>query len=95
MSTPTPSPLASRRAGIMRLVVAACINLLILAITIPSLGSVPLPGHKIGYGWRDAAAVAGMVAPLIVILIGAAWSRVVEYIGWALLLILLIMLFMS
>ncbi len=75
----------------MRLIVAACIDLLILAITIPNLGSVALQGHKIGYGWRDASSVAGMVAPLIIILIGAAWSRVTEYIGWALLIVLLIL----
>ena len=76
----------------MRLVGAACIDLLVLAITIPNLGSVT---HKIGYGWRDVTCIAGIVAPLIIILIGAACSRVTEYVGWALLLILLILRFMS
>ena len=63
---------------------------LVLAVAIPNLGSVSLPSHRIGYGWRDALSVAVMVAPLVVIFIGAICSRTVEYVGWALALILLI-----
>ncbi|HEX5219897.1 MAG TPA: hypothetical protein VFZ59_10040 [Verrucomicrobiae bacterium] len=71
-------------------IVATCCCLLVLAIDIPNLGSVTLPNHRIGYGWRDALSVAVMIIPLIVILVGAICSRVVEYVGWALALGLLI-----
>ena len=89
---PSPTP---RWVVAVRLVVASLICLLILAITIPNLGSVPLPNHKIGYGWRDALSVGFIVAPLILIFIGAACSRVTEYVGWALLLIVLALRFIS
>jgi hypothetical protein len=65
-------------------IVSACCCLLVLAIAIPNLGSVTLPNHRIGYGWRDALSVAVMMIPLIVIFVGAIYSRVVEYVGWAL-----------
>ena len=54
----------------------------VLAVAIPNLGSVTLPNDRIGYGWRDALSVASMVIPLIVIFIGAIYSRAVEYLGW-------------
>src|SRR5258706_11991696 len=95
MSTQAPSPPSSRRAMVVRLVGASFICLLILAITGPDLGSVTLPNHKIGYGWKDAICVSIIVAPLIPIFIGASFSRAgVEYLGWALLLILLVVRFM-
>ena len=66
-----------------RVVFSSCCAL-VLAVAIPNLGSVALPNHQIGYGWRDALAVAILVIPLIVIWIGAIYSRVLEFIGWAL-----------
>ena len=68
-----------------RLIAASIVCLLILAIAVPSLGSVSLPNHKIGYGWRDALSVAIILAPLVVILIGAACSKIAETVGWVLL----------
>jgi hypothetical protein len=81
----------SRSLPIARIAVAVGISLLIVVVTIPNLGSVPLPDHKIGYGWRDALSICGILLPLVVILVGAAYSRVAECIGWTLLLILLVL----
>jgi len=72
-----------------RLVGASIICLFTLSITLPSLGSVSLPNHKIGYGWQDALAVVIIVAPLILVFIGLARSRMTERIGWVLMVILL------
>ena len=74
---------------VARLIGASLVCLLALAITLPNLGSVSLPNHKIGYGWKDALAVVIIIAPLILIFIGAARSRITERIGWALMIILL------
>ena len=71
-------------------IVSSFFCVLVLAIAIPNLGSVTLPNHRIGYGWRDALSIAVMATPLIVIFVGAICSRVVEYVGWALALGLLI-----
>ena len=76
---------------IARLIVASFVCLLILAIAVPSLGSVSLPNHKIGWGWRDALSVATIIAPLVVILIGAACSKVTEIVGWVLLFALVVL----
>ena len=76
---------------IARLIAASFGCLFILAIAVPSLGSVSLPNHKIGYGWQDALAVVFIIAPLILILIGAARSRITELIGWALMVVLLVL----
>ena len=76
---------------IVRLIVASFVCLLILAIAVPSLGSVSLPNHKIGYGWRDALSVATIVAPLVVILIGAACSKITEVVGWVLLFVVVVL----
>jgi hypothetical protein len=71
-------------------VVTSCCCALVLAIAIPNLGSVTVPNHRIGYGWRDMFALTIMITPLIVIVVGAIYSRVVEYVGWALALGILI-----
>jgi hypothetical protein len=76
---------------IVRLIVASFVCLLILAIAAPSLGSVSLLNHKIGYGWRDALSVAAIAAPLVAILIGAACSKVIEVVGWGLLFVLVVL----
>jgi hypothetical protein len=65
--------------------------LLILAIAVPSLGSVSLPNHRIGYGWKDALAIAVIIAPLVLVLIGAARSQTMERLGWFGLWVLLVM----
>ena len=77
-------PASTPRWVIAFRIVASFFCVLVLAIAIPNLGSVTLPNHRIGYGWRDALSVAVMIVPLIVIIVGAICSRVVEYIGWAL-----------
>ena len=65
-------------------IVASFLCVLLLVMVVPSLGSVTLPNHKIGFGWRDVLTIAVLIAPLIVIYAGACFSRVVEYVGWAL-----------
>jgi hypothetical protein len=65
--------------------------LVILAITVPSLGSVSLPNHKIAYSRRDALSVATIVAPLVVILLGAACSKIIEVVGWVLLFVVVVL----
>jgi len=83
-----------KRASFFRvaqLVAASAICLFILAVICPSLGSVSLPNHKIGYGWRDALAGALVLAPLVLILIGAAFSRITEIVGWSLFFAILVL----
>jgi len=77
-------PASTPRWVIVVRIVSACCCLLVLAITIPNMGTVILPNHQIGYGWRDLLSVFAMVVPLFVIFVGAISSRVVEYVGWAL-----------
>jgi hypothetical protein len=93
MSTEAPSPRTPRWVVTLRLVLATFICLLILAITLPNLGRPELSTHTIKYGWPDGLCIAMIVAPLILILAGAAKSRLAEGIGWALLLILLVLRF--
>jgi hypothetical protein len=83
-------PASTPRWVITTRIASSLFCVLILAIVIPNLGSVTLPNHKIGYGWRDALSVGVMIVPLIVIFLGAIYSRMVEYLGWALALGLLI-----
>jgi len=78
-----------------QLVAASAVCLFILAVMIPSLGSVSLPNHKIGYGWRDALAVAIVLTPLVLILVGAAFSQITEIIGWSLFFAVLFLCFIS
>jgi len=75
--------LASRIAALL-------VCALALLVAIPNLGSVTLPNHSIAYGKRDVLAIVCMTAPPVVILVGAVYSRAVEYIGWALAFALLI-----
>ncbi len=84
-----------KRASFFRvaqLVAASAVCWLLLSVICPSLGSVSLPNHKIGYGWRDALAVVIILAPLVLILIGAAFSRITEIVGWSLFLTILFLL---
>jgi hypothetical protein len=67
-----------------RIIVASFVCVVILFLVVPSLGSVSLPNHKIGYGWRDALSVGIILAPLLVILIGVSRSNIIEVIGWVL-----------
>jgi hypothetical protein len=67
-----------------QLVAATVVCLLILAMIVPSLGSVSLSNHKIGYGWCDVLAVVIILAPLALIFIGAAFSKIAENVGWSL-----------
>lgn len=85
-----------------RFVAASLVCLLALVITLPNLGSVSLPNHKIGYGWKDALAVVIIIAPLILIFIGATRLRNTKWIGaftegagWALMILLLGMCFLK
>ena len=87
-----------RRASFFRVaqvVAASAVCLFILAVMVPSLGSVSLPNHKIGYGWRDALAIVIVIAPLVLILIGAAFSRIIEMVGWSLFFAVLFLCFIS
>ena len=92
MST-TDQPTATPGWVLAARIVASSFCVLVLAIAIPNLGSVTLPNHRIGYGWRDALSVSIMITPLIVIIIGAVCSRAIEFVGWALAFALLIWMF--
>ena len=94
MSAPA-QPTSTPRWVIAGRCVSSVFCVFVLAIAIPNLGSVTLPNHRIGYGWRDALSVAIMIAPLIVIFTGAIYSRVVEYVGWALAFVLLVWMFVA
>jgi len=94
MITPA-QPTSTPRWVIAGRFVSSLFCLFVLAVVIPNLGSVTLPNHRIGYGWRDALSVAIMITPLIVIFIGAIYSRVAEYVGWALAFVLLFWTFVA
>jgi hypothetical protein len=88
-------PASTPRWVIGARIVSAWCCVFVLAIAIPNLGSVTLPNHRIGYGWRDALSVAVMSIPLLVIFAGTIYSRVVEIVGWALAVGLLIWCIMA
>jgi uncharacterized membrane protein YphA (DoxX/SURF4 family) len=84
-----------------RFLAASMVCLFALVITLPNLGSVSLPNHKIGYGWKDALVVVVIFVPLIPIFIGARHLRntkwigaITEGVGWALMILLLGMCFL-
>ncbi len=83
MST-TEQPDSTPRWVMVIRIVSSFLCVLLLAVTVPGLGSVTLPNHRIGYGGRDVLTIAVLIAPLIVIYVGVFFSRVVEYFGWAL-----------
>jgi hypothetical protein len=93
MSIQTPSSPTPRWQVILRISVASLFCLLVLAITIPDLGRSELSTHTISYGWRDGFCIAMIITPLILILVGAACSRIAEVIGWILMVILLALRF--
>jgi hypothetical protein len=66
---------------------------LILAITIPNLGRIDVATQTARYGWPDAVCIAVIVAPLVLILAGINRFKIVEGIGWGLLIILLALRF--
>jgi hypothetical protein len=98
MSTGTPSAPTPRWIVVSRLVGATLICLLVLAITLPNLGRPDFSdpaSYKIKYGWPDALCIAIIVAPLLLVFIGATRSRATEAVGWVLLLIVLALRFVS
>src|SRR5882757_5598760 len=77
---------------------ATLICLLVLAITLPNLGRPDLSdlsAHRIKYGWPEALCVSIILAPLILVFIGAGYSRRTESVGWVLLLIVLALRFVG
>ena len=95
MKTQGTTSLVARLAG------ASLVCLFILSITLPNLGRPVRPnpaikqGWQVVYGWQDALCIAIIIAPLILIFIGAARSRAAEYVGWVLLLTVVILRFVS
>ena len=86
--------LNAQRWGVaIRLFGAGVLCLLLLAITLPNLGHAVLPDGSRGYSWRDGMAIALIVAPFLFVVIGAGWSRLIECMGWAVLLLLLVLRF--
>lgn len=81
MSTPEASPPPSRARLIARLVGATLIALLIVAITLPS----QKPEN------RNATVFILILVPLLLVYFGAFLSKSIEKVGWALLILLLLM----
>jgi len=92
MSIETSSP-TPRWHATLRISVALFFCLLILAITIPDLGRPELSTHTVSYGWRDGLCIAMIITPLVLIVVGARRWRIVEGIGWALMVVLLALRF--
>jgi hypothetical protein len=67
--------------------------LLVLAITLPNLGRPELVTHTIRYGWPDVLCVGVILMPLVVVLVGINRSKIIEGIGWALMVVLLALRF--
>lgn len=78
---PEPPPPPSRLAIAAKLIGATLVSLFILAITLPSRSK----------GNTDNTVFVFIFTPLVLICLGAAWSRSLEKAGWALLIILLLM----
>ena len=74
-------------------IIASFLCFLILAITIPNLGRIDLVTHTAHYGWPEALCIAVILAPLILILVGVNRLKIVEGIGWVMLIILLALRF--
>jgi hypothetical protein len=74
---------------------ASLLCLLILAATVPSLGHHVRSTRRtltVEYGWHDALWILMIVAPLVLVLFGVFRSRTVEGIGWAWLILLLVLM---
>jgi ferredoxin len=76
----------------LRLVGAGLMCLLALAATVPNLGGF---GEIPGYGWPDYLWLAIVFTPFVLVVVGAARSRVIENVGWVLSLLVLVMIFSS
>lgn len=66
---------------------AALVCFFILAVTLPNLGGSDL-AHGVRYRWPDFLTILIIIAPLALVIIGAACSPVTERIGWVLLVLL-------
>src|SRR5438045_3626463 len=95
MSTETHSSTARRWMISGRLIGASVVCFFVLAVTAPNLGRVDLSNHKITYGWPDVLCVVVILAPLVLIFVGATRSRLTEYIGWTLLAVLVVLRLVS
>ena len=86
MHTESSAPPESVRAYVLRMVVAALISLLILAVTLPSLSRPP--------DWNTAIAITFCLSPLAVIVAGVL-SRCLglETTGWGALLVVFLLRF--
>jgi hypothetical protein len=93
MKTETPAPRSSRLGLILRLIGASLLCFLNLAIVLPNLKTYS--NHQFSYGPGTAYVLAWLFSPLIPIFIGAACCRLVEEIGWALLILFLAMQFIG
>jgi uncharacterized membrane protein len=63
--------------------------LLVLATTLPDLGRPKLATHTVRYGWPDVLCFAAILLPLVMVLVGIGRSKIIESIGWALMVVLL------
>jgi hypothetical protein len=84
---------SSRLSIILRIVGASFLCFVNLAITLPNMRTVS--NHQVSCGPGTAAYLAFFVAPLILVFVGMKWCRLVEEIGWALLIVFLAARFIS
>jgi hypothetical protein len=93
MKQEAPAKHSSRLSITLRLVGASFLCLLNLAIVFPNLKTYS--NHQFVYPPGTVAYVAFFFAPLVLVLIGMRWCRLIEEIGWALLIVLLAVLFIG
>jgi hypothetical protein len=87
MKNETPASRSSRLGVILRLVAATVLCLVKMTIVLPNLFTYS--NHQFSYESGSACCIAWMVSPLILIFVGAVRSRLVEEIGWTLLILVL------
>jgi len=73
---------------LLRLGLAALVGLYMLVRVHQGLGIVTVPNPGSVVGWRNTLCLTAIIAPLLFVFIGAAYSRIAEIIGWGLLLTL-------
>jgi hypothetical protein len=67
--------------------------LLVLVITLPNLGRPEFVTQTVRYGWPDVLCVGLILLPLVLVLVGINRSKIIEGIGWVLMVVLLVLRF--
>ena len=79
---------SARRWLFVRIALALILGVFLILRVTHGLGIHSIPNPRSVTGWRDTLRLAAIAAPFLFVFVGMACSRVSEFIGWSLLLLL-------